>query len=158
MSLKLKTYFRVNNGEIRVLESRHANQASYSVYIVFNYNVMIVLIAPIIPILIGLFMINMYIIFYNFKHRKFILNQLFWGQHAVAGTFQEFRETIILLILCHYITTFFLLQAAAILTSGKSASKSGSSKVDKLAKLLKLKITATTTTVSSILSPSTELK
>ena len=74
MSLKLKTYFRVNNGEIRVLESRHANQASYSVYIVFNYNVMIVLIAPIIPILIGLFMINMYIIFYNFKHRKFILN------------------------------------------------------------------------------------
>ena len=36
MSLKLKTYFRVNNAEIRVLESQHANQASYSVYIVCN--------------------------------------------------------------------------------------------------------------------------
>ena len=36
MSLKLKTYFRVNNVEIRVLESQHANQARYSIYRVCN--------------------------------------------------------------------------------------------------------------------------
>ena len=36
MSLKLKTYFSLNNAESRVLESQHVNQASYSVYIACN--------------------------------------------------------------------------------------------------------------------------
>ena len=46
-------------------------------------------------------------------------------------------------------------QAAATAKSGKSASKSGSLKVEKLTKLLKLQITATTTLVSCTVSPST---
>ena len=53
MSLKLKTYFRVNNAEIGVLESQHANQARYSIYRVCNQNVKIVLIALVIAILSG---------------------------------------------------------------------------------------------------------
>ena len=46
-------------------------------------------------------------------------------------------------------------QAAATAKSGKSASKSGSLKVEKLSKLLKLQFTATTTFVSCTVSPST---